>query len=55
VNCQRTVENVRHHCCFEAARNPGLRPVTWGSRRRGHRIRGSVKSTGLFTPWCSVR
>jgi hypothetical protein len=50
LNCQRTRESVRHHCGCVTARNPGHGAVTGGSRKPGHKISGSLRSSGLFTP-----
>src|SRR5438552_2196425 len=40
---------------WRAARSLPDRTGTWGSRSGHHRISGSVKSTGLATPWCYMR
>jgi len=55
LSFQRTMQSVRHRGGNGAPRNPGLLPGTYGSRQRAHKMSGSVKSTGLSTPWCSVR
>jgi len=53
--CQRTGERLSAAAGYRMPRTSGRRSGTGGSRRGVHRIRGSVRSTGLSTPWCSVR
>jgi hypothetical protein len=44
------MEILYHHYDCSQARNPGLQAATDGSRKRSHKISGSVKSIGFSTP-----
>jgi len=50
LTCQRTGGADVFCWVFGPARNIGGQADAWGSRRRVHKISGSVRSTGLATP-----
>jgi hypothetical protein len=52
--CQRTIESLLLRCGCAERELTVVRAGTWGSRKPGHRISGSVRSIGLSTPWCSI-
>jgi len=50
LRCQRAAREEHQVWRFLFPRNPGELAGTYGSRKGGHRIRGSVTSSGLSTP-----